>query len=223
MRYNFTILLLLIVITVAWSQDAYIWPIKELDTAREVNYLTDDEKDMILELNKVRYNPAMYANKCIQGMNMRFEGKILKSPGKTDLLTFEGKVAYDECLKELGKSKPAPLLYPSTAMTKACRLLVTDQSSTGKTGHTGKGNSTTVDRAKRFGQFEGNYAENIHYGDSDPAFAVIALLIDDGVLSRGHRNTILDPTFSLVGAAIGSHKTFTKMFVSTFATRFTEK
>jgi hypothetical protein len=223
MKHILSISLLLFISTLCWSQEVSTWPIKELDTARNASYLTNDEKDIILEINKVRYNPPMYAKECMVWLGSLYEGKLLKIPGKTDLLTIEGKAAYDDCIKALENAKPAPLLYPSKGMSKACRLLVYDQSSTGATGHKGSGNSTPVSRVKKFGVFMGNYAENIHYGNCDPKFSVIALLIDDGVKSRDHRKTILNPSFNFVGAATGSHKTYTKMFVSTYATQFTEK
>jgi len=223
MKLFLYISLLLFISTLSWSQAVFTWPIKELDTARDIKYLTEDEKEMVLELNKVRYNPAMYARECMAGLSGMYEGKLLKIPGKTDLLTIEGKVAFDECMKALENAKPSPLLYPSKGMSKACRLLVYDQSSTGDTGHKGSGNTTPVSRVKKFGVFMGNYAENIHYGDCDPKFSVIALLIDDGVKSRDHRKTILNPSFNFVGAAKGNHKIYAKMFVSTYATQFTEK
>jgi uncharacterized protein YkwD len=213
-------LILLLITIISRSQNSSDWPIKKLDTAREVTYLSTDEKDVILELNKVRYNPVKYAQENIKWMEIFYEGKLLKIPGKEILETNEGKTAFEDCIKHLEKSKPVPLLYPSRGMSKACSLLVYDQSQTGSTGHRGSGNTTPADRIKNFGTFEGDYAENIHYGDCEPTFVVISLLIDDGVRSRGHRKNILDPSFNFTGVAIGKHKIYGKMCVNTFATSF---
>lgn len=215
---SFLILLLLAISSRAQINDD--WPIKKLDTARDVTYLSTEEKDIILELNKVRYDPAKYAHESMKWMGIFYEGKMLKFPGKEILETSEGKAALDDCIKYLEQSKPAPLLYPSNGMSKACSLLVYDQSTTGDTGHRGSGNSSPVDRVKNFGSFEGGYAENINYGDGEPNFIVISLLIDDGVRSRGHRKNILDPSFSFTGVAIGKHKIYRQMCVNTFATSF---
>ncbi|HNZ71329.1 MAG TPA: CAP domain-containing protein [Prolixibacteraceae bacterium] len=220
---TFILFIILLLAKASFAQSAFEWPVKELDTAREVTYLSNEEKDMILEMNKVRYNPTMYAQKEMKWMGQHFEGKILKIPGEENLLTSEGKNAYEECIKYLETAKPAPLLYPSKGMTKACRLLVYDQEVTGATGHRGSGNSTPSERVKKFGTFMGNFAENLHYGNSSASFAMIYLLIDDGEKSRGHRLAILNPSFNNVGVAIGKHKTYSKMFVSNFATHFTEK
>jgi len=204
----------------SFSQKSFEWPIKELDTARGANYLSEAEKDVILELNKVRYNPAKYAQLSMKWMEVFYSGKLLKIPGKEVYKTEEGKSAFLECLQTLEKADPAPILKPSRGMTKACSLLVYDQSSTGKTGHKGSGNSSPTDRAQNFGQFNGYFAENIHYGDCEPTLVVISLLIDDGVNSRGHRKNILSSDFNLTGVAIGLHKEYGQMCVNTFATGF---
>jgi uncharacterized protein YkwD len=65
--------------------------------------------------------------------------------------------------------------------------------------------------------------ENIHYGDTDPRWIVISLLIDDGVRNRGHRKTLLDKNFNLTGIAIGSHKVYNGMCVMNYATEFQDK
>jgi uncharacterized protein YkwD len=220
MKQLLPILILMLFTISARSQNSDEWPIKKLDTAREVNYLTSEEKDVILELNKIRFNPPKYARENMKWIGAFFENKYLKLPGKEILETVEGKAAFDECIKFLEQTKPAPLLYPSRGMSKACSQLVYYQSTTGETGHRGSGNSTPVDRVKKFGTFEGEYAENIHYGDSEPTFVVISLLIDDGVKSRGHRKNILDPSFNVTGVAIGKHKTYGQMCTNTFATSF---
>ena len=205
------------------AEEPFEWPIKKLDTARNVSYLSDTEKDIILELNKVRYNPAKYAELCMKWMEVFYSGDLLEIPGKEVYKTNEGRSAFLECIHALEKTEPAPILQPSKGMSKACELLVYDQSSTGRTGHKGSGNSSPMDRAALFGQFTGTYAENIHYGDCEPSFIVISLLIDDGVKSRGHRKNILDPEFNVTGVAVGDHKVYGHMCVNTFATKFTDK
>lgn len=207
----------------AIAQNNFEWPIKELDTARDANYLSEAEKDLILETNMVRYNPAMYAQQHMLWMEIYYNDKLLAIPGKKTYQTNEGKAAFLECIEALKKAEPAPILYPSRGMSRACKLLVLDQSSTGKTGHKGSGNTTPDDRMKRFGSFLGYFAENIHYGDTEPRFAIISLLIDDGVRNRGHRKTILSSDFNRIGVAMGDHKVYEGMCVINYATSFTEK
>lgn len=220
---NFLFLLILLFLAGSTAgQEPFVWPVKELDTARDVNYLTENEKEIILEMNMLRYNPAMYAQQHMQWMEAFYSGKILKIPGKTPYQTEEGRSALQECLKVLKQASPAPILYPSYGMTKACELLVYDQGNTGKTGHRGSDNSTPDSRLNRFGTFTGYFAENIHYGDTEPRFIIISLLIDDGVRSRGHRNTLLSTDYHHTGVATGAHK-YGEMCVINYATNFKEK
>jgi len=56
----------------------------------------------------------------------------------------------------------------------------------------------------------------------EPRQIVISLLIDDGVADRGHRQTLLDPEFRVLGAALGTHASYRSMCVLTFASDYRE-
>jgi hypothetical protein len=217
------IVFILLLGKVAFAQQSFVWPIKDLDTAREVSYLSDEEKDVILEMNMLRHNPPMYAKQHISWMKAFYNGKMLEIPGKIPLKTSEGAEAFDECIKALMKAESAPPLVPSTGMTKACRLLVYDQELTGTTGHKDSAGNHPIDRLMKFGNFSGYFAENIHYGDIEPRFIVISLLIDDGVRSRGHRKNLLNPEFNRTGIAIGKHKEYGGLCVINYASQYSEK
>ena len=60
----------------------------------------------------------------------------------------------------------------------------------GVTGHTGTDGSQPKDRCERYVKVEGMSGENIDYGEKSPEMVIIALAIDDGVPSRGHRSNI---------------------------------
>ena len=51
----------------------------------------------------------------------------------------------------------------------------------------------------RYGQWGGAVAENCAYGRTSSREIVVQLLIDDGVLSRGHRMNIMRTDFRKVG------------------------
>ncbi|MBN2261609.1 MAG: hypothetical protein JW735_01775 [Prolixibacteraceae bacterium] len=223
-KIHFTTLLFFLVSIYTFSQNQYQWPIKELDTAREASYLSEKEKDIILEMNMVRHNPTMYAEHMMKWMEAFYDDKkMLTIPGKIPYLTNEGKEAYLECMEELRQTAPAPVMKVSHGMSKACKLLLLDQGTTGRTGHKSSSNTTPGDRLKQFGTPIGYFAENIHYGDIEPRFVVISLLIDDGVKSRGHRKTLLSNNFNFTGVAMGDHKTYGGMCVITYAQQYQEK
>jgi uncharacterized protein YkwD len=69
----------------------------------------------------------------------------------------------------------------------------------------------------RYGKWDLAAGENIDYGNTQARRIVISFLIDDGVLSRGHRKNILDKAFNFIGVAVGPHPTYRSMCVLDFA------
>ena len=196
------------------------WNITALHTASDVNYLSDIEREIILEINKLRSDPPRYAEEYIAPLAKHYDRRILYYPGDQPLITREGVSALHECIRELKKQQPLPVMYPSPGLTKAARDHVGDQSKTGKTGHTGNDKSSMRDRIERYGDWQVRIAENIAYGAKTARQIVIYLLIDDGVSDRGHRKNFLTPDFKTVGIAVGNHPQYEIMSVMDFAGGF---
>jgi hypothetical protein len=205
------------------------WDLAKLDTARKVEYLTSVEKDIILELNKVRSNPQKYAEMYIKPRLALFDGKSpfgpnsYKLPSGTYMTTAEGARGVQECYDALKASAVSPLLAPSRGMSRAAKDHVSDQGPKGTTGHNSSNGNSPWDRLNRYGKWEKNVGENIDYGSSTGRDIVAQLLIDDGVSSRGHRKNNMSKDFAFVGVAVGSHKTYGMMAVLDFAGVYTEK
>lgn len=200
------------------------WPTDSLDTARNAKFLSDNEKNIILEINKIRHDPARYAQESMTWMASFYNAKKeLKIPGRDAFKTEEGIAAFNDCISEMKKAKPADPLYPSRGMTKACRLLIYDQELTGKVGHISSGKANPYERLLNFGKFIGKSDENVFYGDSEAHNVIIMMMINDGMKSRDYRHNILDPDFKLVGIDTGKHKTLGEICVINFASTFTDK
>lgn len=194
-----------------------------LNTAANASYLSPLEKEIVYEINLFRSNPAKYSDDFIAPLSKKFKGKLLYYPNDQPLLTKEGAKAVNECVSELKKAKPLPILYPNQPLSKAAADHAKDQSRSGKTGHSGSDGSTSRKRIERYGNWQVRIAENIAYGGATARQIVIYLLVDDGQYDRGHRKNFLQPDFKLVGVATSNHPVYKNMCVMDFAGGMTEK
>ncbi|MDR2518524.1 MAG: CAP domain-containing protein [Spirochaetaceae bacterium] len=205
------------------------WDIPALDTARNAAYLSGVEKDIILELNKVRSDPKKYAELYIKPRIALFDGKSpfgpnsYKLPSGTYMTTAEGAKAVRECYNALRAAPSSPILMPSYGMSRAAKDHVNDQGPRGATGHSSSSGASPWDRLNRYGAWGRNVGENISYGSVTGQDIVIQLLIDDGVPSRGHRENNMSGAFGFAGVGAGAHKKFGSMAVLDFAGEYTEK
>ncbi|WP_321289155.1 CAP domain-containing protein [uncultured Sunxiuqinia sp.] len=190
---------------------------------QRATYLDAFEKQVLIELNKVRANPAQYAEENLEPLLKAFDGRLFIWPGTIPIKTQEGEKALIECIRVMKKQKPLPLLSPSEGLSKAANILVKEQQKTGAIGHTGRRGSNPQTRVEQLGDWEGRLAENITYGNNSPFRVVVNLLIDDGVPSRNHRRNILDTAFRTIGIAAGEHPKYSKMCVMEMAGGFQSK
>ena len=189
----------------------------ERHTAQDANYLSPLEKEVIAEINLFRSNPGQYAQLYIAPLAQYYDKKILHYPGDQSIRTIEGVKALHECVRVLQKAAAIPLLHPNEKLSNAARDHQLDQQNTGKTGHAGSDGSNLKQRIERYGKWKIRLGENIAYGNTSARQIVVFLLIDDGVKNRGHRTTLLNPDFKLVGVACGAHPVYKTMCVLDFA------
>lgn len=195
----------------------------DLNTAADVKYLSSLEKDVIYEINLFRSDPAKYSEQYIAPLAKYYDGKILHYPGDKSIRTVEGVRALNECVRELKKMSFKPILNPDKNLSQSARDLQLDQQKSGRTGHKGSDRSDLNQRIERYGQWQTRIGENIAYGNTSARQTIIFLLIDDGIRDRGHRATLLNPDFKLVGVACGKHPVYETMCVLDFAGGMIEK
>lgn len=193
------------------------WKPEIVDTAAGAAYLSAVEKQVVLEVNKARADPAAYAREYLVPIRALFHGRLLEYPGEIAIQTNEGLPALEEAIRALTAAHPQPPLSPARGMTLAARAHAADQAKTGATGHTGSDRSTLPDRLQRFGRWSKSAGENIDYGNADARRIVLSFLIDDGVPSRGHRGNLMDGSFAIIGVAAGPHPVYGHMCVLDFA------
>jgi uncharacterized protein YkwD len=206
MNKQFTIVTIVLVL-ISKTLSGQDWPIKDLDTGRKETYLSDDEKEIILLINKVRYNPALFAKTYLE--DRKQNGPYAK-----------------ECYNQLLTWKPQEILKPSKALAFAARDHAIDMGEKGAVGHKSTNGDDATARITRYGKFNGYFTgpwENCAYGQSKPLEIVLELLIDNDSESRGHRKNIMQRHIRLIGCSIKPHLLMSYNCVIDFADSIEEK
>ena len=173
---------------------------------------------VVREMNLARQNPALYAS-YLEEMRGQFNGNMLVRPGRIPFRTKEGVKAVDEAIRYLRSASPrAPLAF-SPGMSRAAADHCAAQAGGGMS-HNAGGN--TGSRISRYGSFSGSWGENISCGRQSAREIVIALIIDDGLRSRKHRDNIFSTNFTVAGAATGPHAQYRTIASMAFAGGYAE-
>lgn len=159
------------------------------------------------EINLARENPRLYAAFVQESRPFH---------------TIEHGRAVDEAVHFLTKARPLGPLKLSPGMCRAAADHCTEQAA-GQMGHSGNGHTSPGDRLNRYGSWLASYGENISYGRKTPRQVVVALIVDDGTRSRGHRKNIFNPKFTVAGVATGSHARFGTICTTDFAGAYAER
>ncbi len=187
---------------------------------KDLSFLTDMEKEVLLYMNDVRTSPERHAAhlKDVEekpGWPVRPENRLPKATG-------EGRQGMDETILSLQNREPPPPLKASKGLTLAARDLVQDIGSKGLTGHKGSNGSTPFDRMNRYGRWEGRTYEILTYGYRDAGALIDALLTDMSPTGRENRESLFDRTFLVAGVACGPHRTYRTMCAIIFAQGYKE-
>lgn len=175
---------------------------------------------IVREMNAARQNPAQYAI-YLEELRAQYRGNLLMRPGRIPMRTQEGVRAVDEAIKFLRKASSQSALTFSPGMSRAAADHCADQAGGGMS-HKGRGGSSTGDRINRYGTWSGTWGENISCGRAGAREIVIALIVDDGLRSRKHRDNIFSSSFNVAGAAVGSHAQYRTICSIGFAGGYVE-
>jgi len=164
------------------------------NTAIDSEFLTEDEKKVILISNLARADGPLFAETLLK------EYLILK--GK------KGNKYIKSLYKDLKKVHNLPMLVPRKDLYNVARDHATKSGKKGYKGHKGFKN--------RYTPVLKSYMENIYYGLYTPDEIVLQLLIDEGVKDLGHRANLLSPKYNSIGVSIKPHKTYEYNCVQSF-------
>ena len=173
--------------------------------AQEPERLSPDA--ILREINLARENPRAYA--------------AFVQESRPFHMIEHGR-AVDEAVRFLTKARPLDPLKLSPGMSHAAADHCSEQAG-GEMGHSGAGHTSPGDRLNRYGSWLASYGENISYGRKTSREVVVALIIDDGTRSRGHRKNIFNSKFTVAGVATGSHARFGTICTTDFAGAYAER
>ncbi len=209
---NFLIFFLFIAQLTAKSQDFTNWPqeqITEASTANEADYLSVEEKKLIMYMNLARINGPLFASTFLNNY---------VNANNADKKSSDIQSLYQRLEKTIGLE---PFL-PSKQLSASAEYHAKDMGETGAAGHKSSDGTPWSVRIRSFGA-GGAIAENCSYGKSDPLAIVIQLLIDKDVPGHGHRENILSRVYRSVGVAIEPHKRYRTNSVQDFSSMLPEK
>ncbi len=152
------------------------------------SFMKSDENAMVREINLMRANPSGY----IQYVEAYRAAKRAQ-PGYP-----VPEDAINELITELRSTKSLSVLKPSQCVYDAARNHGQDILRMGRTNHQGSDGSWPWDRVKRTCTSFEDGNENLVGGIDNVRDAVIMLLIDDGISSRGHRRSLMNPNWTHV-------------------------
>ena len=210
-------LLLLFNLNIFFGQPQIDWNVSEInqaDTARDIENISEFEKDVILYHNLVRMFPKKYIQIELLNFKEDLETKDkLKFPYDWEPQNINSKY-FKTLINTLQKQKPLPKLNFDKSLSSSAKCLAKEQSVNGKTGHRRvKCKDIAQDKTEDSLFRSSGIAENCGYGTYNGKDLVNQLLIDQDVPSLGHRNTILNPQYNKIGVGVDFHPKYEKVIV----------
>ncbi|NVO03839.1 MAG: CAP domain-containing protein [Bacteroidetes bacterium] len=160
--------------------------ITKCNTAKDIQILSANEKNVIFLTNIVRCYPKFFLDSFLVSY---------MDSAKTNKKT----KYYKSLIIDLNNGKPLkPLIFDEKLYSFAFSH-AKDMGKHGLVGH----NSSNGDYRPL-----GLIGENCSYGYEKPIDILFQLLLDEGVPSLGHRENILEPSYKTIGVSIFKHKKY---------------
>lgn len=191
--------------------------IPEQETCAQPPDLLVQQRAMAAEVNLARTNPRAYADIIEQHFEGLGEDRLHRT-GSVLIQMKEGRPAVDEAVAYLRSAEPLPPLDLNSCLSHSAQDHVAETGPLGRVGHESLDGRGPSDRATARVGRQVSCGENISYGRNSPREAVIALLVDDGTASRGHRDNVFHQPYKSLGIGVGSHSVYRTMTVHVMCT-----
>jgi Cysteine-rich secretory protein family len=166
----------------AWTETQ----LDSADTGKDINDITEVEKDVIRYINLARLYPQDFLKNEVENYtgNERYGDYVKNSPYKRSLI------------KELRNRKPVNVLRFDKSLYEYAKCFAKESGDAGAVTH------------KRKKCAGGYFAECCSYGMDTGKDVALQWLIDDKTPNLGHRINCLNKEYSLVGISMHSHKVY---------------
>ncbi len=175
--------------------------VNELNTAQSANYLSDDEKEVVLLINLIRHNGTA------------FWEHLAKPYIRAEAIA---ESRYTRSLeKDLKAAEKLDPVHPDQTLYNAAKKHAVASGKEGALGHTSSAGTFEQRLKPLIGTFN-LLLENSDYGSSKAMDIVMNLMIDEGIPDVGHRKNIMHDKINAVGVSIAPHKTYRHTCVQVF-------
>lgn len=182
---------------------------KKANTAANANYLTSEEKNVILYMNLVRLDGEKFYYTFLEDYINNYNSKVRQYRNYNELKIARNNSYYLSLLKHVKGVKNLPMFYPDEKLTSLSRSHAIDLNRNNLESHdSSNGDKFSKRLAKDFPNK--TMSENIDFGFSNSLDIVCHLLLDCGVPTLGHRFNLLDQKNKLntVGVSIQPHPSY---------------
>ncbi len=166
-----------------WNEPKY----QACNTTASVNYMNEQEKNVIYILNLARTNPKLFCKSVVK-----------QYPEYSNNQDIRATTYYTSLVTTMNGMKPVNLLQPDHKCYNSAQCHAYSSGINAYTGHERKGTCL----AKEY--YNGECCD---YGNDKAIDIVMSLLIDEDVPSLGHRE-ICFSDYNTIGVSIQPHKTW---------------
>nr|WP_068892056.1 CAP domain-containing protein [Pedobacter panaciterrae] len=188
-----------------WSKEE----LKMANTAGNSNYLTGQEKDLVIYMNLARMDGEKFFNTYFQDFVDAYNKKAIKYSNYNELKITKNDKYYRSLEQQIKAVKGLPMLWPDEALSIVARQHAKDMNRNNFSGHKSSDGRSVGDRISEIYPKRSN-GENLAFGFSTGFENVCMLLLDKGVPDLGHRKMILNESYGLnyIGVSIQPHKKY---------------
>lgn len=219
-RLVFCTILILLIDSNIYGQNWTDAQFKKANTGANANYLTNEEKNVLMYMNLVRLDGEKFYYTFLEDYFNNYNAKVKQYRNYNELRIARNNPYYLSLLKHLKTVKNLPLFYPDEKLTYLSRNHATDLNRNNLDTHESSDGTKFSERLAKYFPNK-SISENIDFGYSNSLDIVCHLLLDCGVPSLGHRFNIIDQKYKLntVGISIQPHPSYSWCTVIDFVSQ----